>query len=131
MQIAPSYLNFYKIFLISLLYALLFLLCSVIILKVIIYGRLAQLVEHSLDVREVSGSSPLTSTISISLVNLAMQGIQDFLFFIQNVKIGIFKHFIRYKNKKCKSDVSQNIIIKKVILQTFRKQYPSNVPLLA
>ena len=26
------------------------------------YGRLAQLVEHSLDVRRVSGSSPLTST---------------------------------------------------------------------
>lgn len=25
-------------------------------------GRLAQLVEHSLDVRRVSGSSPLTST---------------------------------------------------------------------
>ena len=26
------------------------------------YGRLAQLVEHSLDVRRVSGSSPLSST---------------------------------------------------------------------
>lgn len=29
-----------------------------------VYGRLAQLVEHSLDVRRVSGSSPLTSTKS-------------------------------------------------------------------
>ena len=28
-----------------------------------IYGRLAQLVEHPLDVRRVSGSSPLSSTM--------------------------------------------------------------------
>lgn len=32
-----------------------------------LYGRLAQLVEHSLDVRNVSGSSPLTSTIILEL----------------------------------------------------------------
>ena len=29
----------------------------------LVSGRLAQLVEHSLDVRKVSGSSPLTSTM--------------------------------------------------------------------
>ena len=33
-----------------------------IIIFVVRYGRLAQLVEHSLDVRVVRGSSPLTST---------------------------------------------------------------------
>ena len=36
--------------------------------KVEIYGRLAQLVEHSLDVRRVSGSSPLTSTKNNRLI---------------------------------------------------------------
>ena len=35
-----------------------------------VMGRLAQLVEHSLDVRRVSGSSPLTSTIYDYLVKL-------------------------------------------------------------
>ena len=34
------------------------------IISVLQQGRLAQLVEHSLDVRRVSGSSPLTSTTS-------------------------------------------------------------------
>ena len=34
-------------------------------------GRLAQLVEHALDVRRVSGSSPLSSTINQSSARMA------------------------------------------------------------
>ena len=33
------------------------------IISLVEYGRLAQLVEHSLDVRVVTGSSPVTSTM--------------------------------------------------------------------
>ena len=35
-------------------------------------GRLAQLVEHSLDVRRVSGSSPLTSTIRTTVEGISI-----------------------------------------------------------
>ena len=46
------------------------------ILYTLQYGRLAQLVEHSLDVRRVSGSSPLTST---SLIGLNTATIQKYI----------------------------------------------------
>ncbi len=39
-----------------------------------IYGRLAQLVEHPLDVRRVSGSSPLSSTKAHSLASEKRRG---------------------------------------------------------
>ena len=32
-----------------------------------LFGRLAQLVEHPLDVREVTGSSPVSSTIKTAV----------------------------------------------------------------
>ena len=41
------------------------------------YGRLAQLVEHSLDVRVVSGSSPLTSTKNKTALRLSYFFIQS------------------------------------------------------
>ena len=45
-------------------------------------GRLAQLVEHALDVRRVSGSSPLSSTIDTPLSLNRMAG----LFYAQKWK---------------------------------------------
>ena len=41
----------------------------------LVNGRLAQLVEHSLDVRRVSGSSPLTSTTKKTALSIRQSGL--------------------------------------------------------
>ena len=46
------------------------------------YGRLAQLVEHLLDVQEVTGSSPVPST-----TNILRLSSEDFLFVVDGTRL--------------------------------------------
>ena len=59
-----------------------------------LFGRLAQLVEHPLDVREVTGSSPVSSTIKTAVFERKQRFFLTFLsiFLCTSFRPNIFDH---------------------------------------
>ncbi len=87
------------------------------------YGRLAQLVEHLLDVQEVTGSSPVPSTIQFTSPRPLVWGLFSWWAWrppIQDSRTGNYKHFspdtgVYERTQKTKISQKQGVSTMRVV----------------